>query len=309
MTAPNGGEVLFAGVLFIISWTATDDFGVTDIDLDYSLDNGSSWTPIAACQNLSGTATSCLWNTTGLTTSGLTARVRVRAHDAVGHEGSDTSNAGFQLKAGTPYATLTLPDTAVSWQAGTTKRVRFIHNLGKNQPVAVEIDRNYPSGVWSPVTGTGCALTTAASSCVCQWPVSGATNGATARIRVRSLGFAAATDVGNASFTITKRVQVTQPNTAVSWKVGTLKTVKWTHNLGLGSTFDITLDNDGDLDCDDAVIASGVPASTATAGTYLWSVSGTATRTASASHVLSPTPTARTRATRRSPPRRRPAAA
>jgi uncharacterized repeat protein (TIGR03803 family) len=116
--SPNGGEILYSGSPFTITWTASDDVAVTDIDLDYSLNNGSSWTPIAACQNRPGAATSCVWNTTGLTTTTATARVRVRAHDAVNKEGSDTSNASFQLKAGNPFVTMSAPDVAnLVWQA------------------------------------------------------------------------------------------------------------------------------------------------------------------------------------------------
>ena len=41
VAAPNGGEALFAGAPFTITWTASGRLGVTDIDLDYSPNNGS----------------------------------------------------------------------------------------------------------------------------------------------------------------------------------------------------------------------------------------------------------------------------
>ena len=40
----------------------------------------------------------------------------------------------------------------ITWQAGTINAIKFIHNLGKNQPVLIEINRNYPGGSWSPIT-------------------------------------------------------------------------------------------------------------------------------------------------------------
>lgn len=45
LTYPNGGESLVAGESEDITWTPTGS-GWVDFDLDYSTDNGSSWTPI-----------------------------------------------------------------------------------------------------------------------------------------------------------------------------------------------------------------------------------------------------------------------
>jgi uncharacterized repeat protein (TIGR03803 family) len=276
LIAPDGGELLFEKPPFSITWTASDDYGIADIDLDCSVNNGSTWSPIAACRNLPGGSTSCAWRPSGLTTSGMTGRVRVRAHDAAGNEGSDTSSAGFRLKAGEPDVRVTQPNTiGIAWKAGTSGLIKFTHNLGTGQPIAIEINRDYPGGPWRRVIGTGCAATTGNTSSTCTWTVSGVTVGATARIRVRWLGYAGTTDQGDASFTITSRVTVTRPNTLVSWPTGSTKTIQWTHNLGLGSLFNVTLDDDGDLDCDDAVIATGVPASTEAAGVFNWVVSGT----------------------------------
>ncbi len=275
VTAPNGGEVLFASSPFTITWTATDDFGVTGIDLEFSVNNGASWSAVSGCSGLPGGDVSCVWGAPGPATTGATALVRVTAFDAAANQGGDTSDAAFQLKAGTPYVTVTAPDVGgLSWPAGSTRQVKFSHNLGKNQPIAIEVNRNYPGGSWDPVSGAGCASTSAAASSTCNWVVSGVTNGATARVRVRSLAHPAATDTGNASFSITARVRVTAPNTAVSWKLGTTKTIKWTHNLGAAASFDVTLDADGDLDCDDATLATGVPAATATTGNLAWIVAG-----------------------------------
>ncbi len=275
LIAPDGGEVIFGKAPFPITWTAADDYGVVEVDVEYSTNNGRAWSPIAACQGLPGSATSCLWKTTGLTTSGQTGRVRVRAHDAAGNEGIDTSSSGFHLKAGAPDVTVTLPDAAgIKWKAGDSKRIKFAHNLGKGQPVAIEINRDHPAGSWEPIEGSGCAATTANAASVCKWVVSGATQGATARIRVSWLGYAEAADKGNANFTVLPRVKVSRPNRAVTWPSGATRLIRWTHNLGPNARFDVALDDDGDLDCDDAVIATGVKVTTETTGELSWVVSG-----------------------------------
>jgi hypothetical protein len=46
--SPNGGESFQQGSTQNITWNASDDVGVTAIDLDYSTDGGASWTVIAA---------------------------------------------------------------------------------------------------------------------------------------------------------------------------------------------------------------------------------------------------------------------
>jgi hypothetical protein len=208
----------------------------------------------------------------------MTGRLRVRAHDDAGNEGLDMSSGGFRLKAGAPEMKVKRPNaTGIVWKAGKPQRVRLTHNLGKNQPIAIEINRVYPGGGWEPITGTGCAATTGNASSTCTWMVNGLTHGPTARIRVRWLGYAGTTDQGDASFSIVSRVTVKRPNTALTWATGSTKPIRWKHNLGLGALFDITLDSDGDLDCDDAVLATGIPATTATAGLFRWVVSGTGT--------------------------------
>jgi hypothetical protein len=276
---PNGGEILHAGSPFTITWTASDDVAVTDIDLDYSLNKGVSWTPIPACQNRSGTATSCVWNTADLTTTAATAKVRVRAHDAVNLEGSDASNANFQLKSGTAFVTMSVPDAAnLVWQAGKSKPVKVAHNIGKGQAILIEVNRNYPGGEWSPVTGSGCTSTSAATTSTCNWVPSGVTAGATARMRVTALGVSGVSDVSNASFKISSRVKLTVPNTNVTWPSGTTRSIKWTHNLGASATFDISVDTDGDLDCNDLILSTNVAAISATAGSLAWVVSGTGTQ-------------------------------
>jgi subtilisin-like proprotein convertase family protein len=169
------------------------------------------------------------------------------------------------------YVTVTSPDTAgIVWQAGKTKPIRFIHNLGKNQPVKIEINRDYPAGAWVSIANP--FLTNNAGNGSYKWLVSGVTTNARIRITAVDSG---AEDTNNADFAISGRVKVKTPNTAVTWAAGSKKTIKWSHSYGLPAAFNITLDNDGDGDCDDAVIQNGVAATSATAGSYTWTVAGT----------------------------------
>jgi hypothetical protein len=102
VTSPNGGENWAAGTVHAITWTATDNVGVTSIDLSYSTSGpGGPFTTIAT--GLSNTGT---YNWTVPNTPTSNAYVEVVAHDAAGNPGSDLSNAAFTISP--PVTTLSV---------------------------------------------------------------------------------------------------------------------------------------------------------------------------------------------------------
>ena len=94
--APNGGEDWTSGSSQAITWTATDDIGVTSVDLSYSIDGGS-FIPIATGETNDGSYSWTVPNT--LSTM---ARVRVIAHDLVTKSGQDDSDAVFEISEASP---------------------------------------------------------------------------------------------------------------------------------------------------------------------------------------------------------------
>ncbi len=100
VTSPVGGESWGAGTQHAVTWTASDNVGVTSVDLAYSLDGGASFaSPIAT--GLANTG-SFNWTLPGVLSS--TARVRVTAHDAAGNVGADSSHADFAITGWTVTA-------------------------------------------------------------------------------------------------------------------------------------------------------------------------------------------------------------
>ncbi len=94
VTAPNGGEVITTASTNI-TWTESSDGAtVTARTLEYSLDNGRSWTIITT----SAGPSPYVWNLGSVTNSAL-ARVRVRVTDngTPGFSGHDVSDAVFTL--------------------------------------------------------------------------------------------------------------------------------------------------------------------------------------------------------------------
>ena len=93
VTSPNGAEDWKANSPHAITWTATDNTGVTSVDIAWSADGGATYpNPIAGGLANSG---SFSWTLPGTMTS--TARVRITARDAANHSGSDASDANFTV--------------------------------------------------------------------------------------------------------------------------------------------------------------------------------------------------------------------
>ena len=90
---PNGGEVWDIGSTYEIRWNASDNVGVTAVDILLSRDGGISFDDtLAVGIPNSG---SFMWEATYPAT--LNARVKVVAYDAANNSGYDISDADFEL--------------------------------------------------------------------------------------------------------------------------------------------------------------------------------------------------------------------
>jgi hypothetical protein len=207
LVAPVGGERLYTGSPYLIRWTATDNVGVTSIDVAFSSDGGTTYAAVAGCSGLSGTAQSCTWAGPGpATTQG---RIRVTARDAAGQTGTATSGANFTVVSGTPSLTLTAPNTAVSWAIGSTQAITFDHNLGTGATVVIDLSRD-GGATWSSLSPG--FVTTSATTGSFGWLVTGPATSA-ARARVTWAGNPAVTGTSAANFTI---ADTTAPTVAVT---------------------------------------------------------------------------------------------
>jgi subtilisin family serine protease len=120
----------------------------------------------------------------------------------------------------------------------------------------------------------GCtALQPSARQCPWTSPSPGST---TARVRVVARhGSTTTADASDAVFTIastTPFVTVTAPNTAVNWGRGSRQQITWTHNLGSNTYVRIDASRDGGATFTE--IAHAIKNTSATAGSFDWTVSG-----------------------------------
>jgi len=95
VVSPNGGETYDIGTAVNLSWTASDQFGMGNVDLLLSRGGaGGPFETIAAAQPSSGTF---IWAVTGPATTD--AYLKVVAHGASGGSGEDFSDAAWTIES------------------------------------------------------------------------------------------------------------------------------------------------------------------------------------------------------------------
>jgi FlgD Ig-like domain/Bacterial Ig domain len=143
VVSPNGGESWQAGAARTVSWTATDNVGVTAIDVFYRDAEAAPWAMIAREIANSGSFTWFVHNTPA-----STARVRVVARDAAGNDGADQSNSLFTItQAPGGIVPTTLRDFhqpgSQPFQAGFFQDRTACASCHGGYDPAVEPDRNF----------------------------------------------------------------------------------------------------------------------------------------------------------------------
>jgi hypothetical protein len=103
---PTEGEIVPAGVPYTIRWSATDDFGISGIEVRAFV-GGSTAFLIPECVGLPATATECTWRNPPPSES---ASIIVTATDTHGNSGA--ASVGFVISGGTPPGSLPAPWTS-----------------------------------------------------------------------------------------------------------------------------------------------------------------------------------------------------
>jgi hypothetical protein len=90
---PNGGETLVHGTPYEVRWNASDNVGVTSVDIYLSTDGGVTY-PVTIATGEANDG-SYMWTVNDLDSK--TAKVKVEAFDAAHNKGVDVSDANFVL--------------------------------------------------------------------------------------------------------------------------------------------------------------------------------------------------------------------
>ncbi len=200
---PNGGEALVTGTTVQIGWNATDDIGVTEVDILYSQNGGLTYLgTIASGEPNDGTY---LWDLTNMAMTNL-ARIKVVARDAVLNSAEDASDANFTIgppASVAPEVTLTSPVGAETIDAQLVFPITW--NASDDIGVsAVALRLSLDGGADGYSTLIAENLPNSGSY---NWSVSDTpTTQARIRVIVRDANFQTASDASPADFTISLNV-------------------------------------------------------------------------------------------------------
>lgn len=114
--SPNGGESIMEGSSYNIQWTAT---GVTNVKIQFSFDNGSSWQLIADSLKNNGIYS---WFPIPNLVSNQ-CKIRISSIDGTGADESDQSFA--IIKNSSQSLKMISPVGGESWEAGTAKKIQW----------------------------------------------------------------------------------------------------------------------------------------------------------------------------------------
>jgi hypothetical protein len=192
LITPNGGESWGKGSRQRIEWTHTLGAGRA-VRIEISRNGGASWTVLAASvPNATASSGFYDWTVAGANSTSVRLRVVSTSNPGV----ADASDASFRIAG--PLIHVTAPDAGgATWTIGSTRTIRWDHNLGTNGTARIRISRDGGS-TYMTIAET---VTPAASSGAYNWIVAGPTT-SRARIRVEWKSNTAVNDKSDRDFAI-----------------------------------------------------------------------------------------------------------
>src|SRR6056297_1308676 len=212
LTDPNGGEIWYVGDSHNITWSASN---TSDLyNLDYSTDNGVSWTSLAS--NYSGTS----YNWTIPNTPSGNCLVRVM--DSNDNPVQDQSNATFTIAE--PYITVISPNGGESLEGCSSEYINW-ETGGTGNYFRIEYSTDNGSS-WITLLSS---MYSTGSSGSYQWDPVVSTDSDNCLIRITDINQTSVFDQSDAVFSITANddIIVTSPNGGENWEVGTNQTIEW----------------------------------------------------------------------------------
>ncbi|MBI4854539.1 MAG: Ig-like domain-containing protein [Acidobacteria bacterium] len=129
VNSPNGGEMVNGGSQLAISFTSSDDVGVTSHDINLSTDGGTTF-PVVVASGLAGNVQTFNFPVPPAFDSQM-ARIRVVAKDAAGNMANDASDANFTIVKATtgdtmpPTVSITAPKSGDSLNGNSMATISF----------------------------------------------------------------------------------------------------------------------------------------------------------------------------------------
>ena len=207
LTSPNGGERWQVGSTHSITWNNISS--ILNIQIDYSTDNGSTWTNIA--NNVDATTESYDWTVPNT----LTSEALIRLTDENDPTVKDESNSTFTIA----NISVTTPNGLDALKVGDSYAITW---QSSNIP-SIDIEYSSDNGAnwFTVVTGVNAATE------LYNWTVPSDPT-STGLIRLRDSQYHEINDVSDQNFSIIS-LKLTSPVGGEGWTIGDSKRITWTH--------------------------------------------------------------------------------
>ena len=254
LTYPNGGEQLWSASTYNITWNAATFY--SNPRLEYSLDNGVTWTLITASASNTGTYA---WTIPAL--ANTYTNCLVKASNSANVNLNDVSNAVFTIK---PAVKIFTPNGFDQLGACTQTSINFDHSPAYTN-FNIEYSLNHGTA-WTSLVSNGTYSGTTGSY---TWSVPNSPS-TKALVRVYPTSSVNLADASDTDFTIKPSVTVILPSYGGVLQVGTTYQVKWGSD-GISNLYDIAYSTSGSA----GTYTNIVTAYNTATNTYSWTVPNT----------------------------------
>jgi len=234
-----------AGTTFNISWSNKN---VEKVNLEYSINNGSTWTTIA--DNLSASLGNYVWTIPNVKSS----QCKIRISNAENADTKDETSTAFNIYI--PSVTLTNPADGDSLRGGTTQTISWTSE--RVSTVSIYYSTNNGTN-WNTIINN---IPAADKNYDWQIPL---INSSTCKIAIVDSSDTTVRSENNGTFTIYKPFELTNPSAGSLWEINTLQNITWTSSL----TDKIGLEYSTDSSTTWTTIISSISANV---GYYIWTI-------------------------------------
>ena len=227
VTAPAAGAYWAVGDAPLITWT-TDGLINNNLALQYSVNGGTDYSPIASGETNDGTFNQAgAWTVPDVTPTG-TARIKIiDASSSYGGQPVSGTTSNFNILA-VPTVTVTAPASGAVYVLGDTLPITWTSRGLQVQNVKIEYSSDNFTNANNIRTIIASVANTPNSGGSYNWVIpESALSGATITVRVSMVGNANVQDASD-NFRIRGGFTVTAPTLAQRCLVGKLETVTWT---------------------------------------------------------------------------------
>ena len=252
ITSPIGGENWSVGSTHNITWTSSN---ISNVKIEYTTDNGTSWSTINNSTNAS--SGTYLW----LVPNTITTQAKIRLSDSSNASINSVSNSVFTISPA-PTITITSPVGGEIWQGGSTHNITWTSTSVNYVKIEYTTNNGTTWATISPATAsTGSYLWTVPNTPTVQ-----------AKVRISDTSNATTNSVSNSVFTITSTpsINMQSPSGGENWQVGSTHNITWTSTNVNFVKIEYSTDNGTTW----SLITSSLLAST---GSYSWIVPNTIT--------------------------------